>query len=257
MSRLQELQRRFQAGVLGDDAAVLPHIADGGGADPRQRLEIYAEGMRLRFLEALRNDYPGVLALLGEADFDALGRAYALACPSVNPSIRWFGARLAGYLTETPPWRARPELAEMAAFEWRKGELHDAADSAVAAIAAVAAVPPEAWAELRPRPVPAVRRLDLHWNVPAVWRAVDRGEPPPALARVDPARPWLLWRRELAIHWRSLDADEAWALDVCVAGATFGEVCEGLCARVGEEHAALRAASALKQWLSDGVLASV
>jgi hypothetical protein len=257
VSGLRDLQLRFQAGVLGAPEAVLGRIASGAGAGPAARLEIYAEGMRLRFLEALRLDYPGLLGLLGEEAFTDLGREYAREHPSRNPSIRWFGARLPEQLAHAPAWRGRPELAEMAAFEWRKGELHDAADSPVAGIAEAAAVPPEGWAELRPRPAPAVRRLDLHWNIPPVWSALDRGERPPPLARMDTPTPGLLWRSDLTIHWRSLDPHEAWALDACARGATFGEVCEGLGERAGEDDAPMLAAAALKQWLSDGLLASL
>jgi hypothetical protein len=257
VSELADLQRRFQAGVLGDAPAVLDLLAGDAAAGAGERLAVYAEGMTLRFLEALDGDYPGVRALTDDAGFERLGREYALAHPSRERSLRWFGAQLAEHLATTTPWSARPELAEMAAFEWRKGELHDAADSEAASVADVAAVPPEEWAVLAPRPVATIRRLDLHFNVPAVWSAVDRGEPMPALSPEPAARPWLLWRRELSIHWRSLDADEAWALDACAEGATFGDLCDGLCERVGEEHAALRAAGVLKQWLTDGVLVSV
>jgi hypothetical protein len=256
MSGLRELQRRFHAGILGD-GEVLSHIAGGAGATPAERLEIYAEGMRLRFLEVLRGDYPGVQALLGEDEFARLARTYARARPSRDPSIRWFGRELAGYLRETAPWCQRPELVEMASFEWAKGELHDAPDGPVAGVADAAAVAPEEWGELRPRPVAAVRRLDLHWNVPAVWQAVNAGGPVLAAERASLARAWLLWRHELAIHWRSLDPAEAWAFDACAAGASFAEVCEGLSERLGETEAPMRAAGALKQWLTDGVLASL
>jgi hypothetical protein len=110
---------------------------------------------------------------------------------------------------------------------------------------------------MRPRPVPALRRVDLLFNVAPVWHAIDRGETPPPLARADAPRTWLLWRRGIAIHWRSIDADEAWALDACAAQATFADLCEGLCARVGEERAPLRAATLLKQWAGDGILRGI
>jgi hypothetical protein len=90
-----------------------------------------------------------------------------------------------------------------------------------------------------------------------VWQALDRGETPPPLVPDDATRAWLLWRKSLAIHWRSIDTDEVWALDACGAGATFAGLWEGLCTRVGEEGAPRRAATLLKQWASDGVLGSI
>lgn len=257
MSDLAALQRRFQRGVLGTDDAVLDDLAGAApGASRRERLDVYANAVRLRFREVLRGDYPGVHALLGDVDFDALALEYLHERPSRHPSIRWYGAGLAAHLAG-PRWRARPQLAEMARFEWTKGELHDAADSAVVGAAQMAAVPAHAWAALRPRPVPAVRRLDLEWNVPGVWVAAAAGEALPALARAPVAQPWLLWRQDLQIRWRSMDPHEAWAFDACAGGATFGALCAGLAGRVGEDAAPMRAAGALKQWLTDGLIAAV
>ena len=257
MSRLSELQRRFQRGVLGEGDGVLTDIAsNGAGASPRRRLAVYADAVRLRFLEVLRTDFPGVHALLGDPDFETLAGSYLTDCPSNNPSIRWYGSRLAKHLAG-PAWRERPEVSEMAEFEWRKGELHDAADSPVMDISEMASVPAHAWADLRPQPVPALRRLELHWNVPGVWVAMDAGEPLPALERSPAPQSWILWRHDLRVRWRSMDAHEAWALDACSAGLRFGEICDGLADQVGEEEAPMRAAGALKQWLGDGLIAAM
>ena len=68
---------------------------------------------------------------------------------------------------------------------------------------------------------------------------------------------WLLWREGIVIRWRSIEPDEAWALQCCADGEDFGAVCAGLRVRIGEEAAALRAATCLKQWASDGILEAV
>jgi hypothetical protein len=96
----------------------------------------------------------------------------------------------------------------------------------------------------------------LDYNVPAMRSALERGEPPPAL-RAQAPRNWLIWRKGLAIHWRSIEADEAWALDACAREASFAELCAGLCDFTGEAEAPLRAATLLKQWASDEVLQTV
>ena len=68
---------------------------------------------------------------------------------------------------------------------------------------------------------------------------------------------WLLWRAGIVVRWRSVEPDEAWALTRCDAGADFAAICAGLCEWVGEDAAAFRAATCLKQWAADGVLESV
>jgi hypothetical protein len=257
VSALRDLQRDFAACVLGEGDAVLAHVADTGPVGPDERLRVYADGMRLRFLEVLGENYPGVRALLGDETFEALASAYVQGHPSRSPSIRWFGAGLDRFLGETPPFASNAVLSEMAAFEWAKGILSDAADDPALGVGDIASVAAQEWPSIRPRPVRASRRLDLHWNVPSLWWALERGEPVPRPERNPRPRAWLLWRKGLGIHWRSLEDEEAWAIDACRDGASFGEVCAGLAERLGEGRAPMRAASLLKQWVTDGVIASI
>ena len=100
---------------------------------------------------------------------------------------------------------------------------------------------------------PAVRFITLACNAPALVEAHAQGRRLPALRRV-PGAHWLLWRVDGDAHWRRLDADEAALLQAVFAGETFGDLCE----RATDFHAhdgPLRAASVLKRWLADGLLA--
>ena len=258
MTALRELQRSFQAWVIGDAGALPPAVAGTGAVSAEDRLDVYAQAIRLRFLEVLGQDYRGLHALVGEDGFRRLGHAYIEAHPSHHRSIRWFGCHLSAFLRVAAPWREQPVLAEMAGFEWAKGELLDAADSPVVGVEDVAAIPPEQWAGIRPRLKPAVRRLALEWNVPVVWKAIDGDDGPPSPPeRMDREVDWLLWRQDMLVRWRSIDPDEAWALRCCDAGEDFGSICAGMRERVGEDAAAFRAATCLKQWAADGVLEAV
>lgn len=257
MSALRELQRAVQSYVLGADGELAKRVAGSAAASAEQRLGIYRHAVRQRFAEVLGEEYPGVHTLLGDDAFARLARAYAEAHPSRQPSIRWFGRHLSRFLTEALPWREQPLLAEMACFEWARSGMIDAADSAVVRIADIAAIAPAQWGAMRPRPVAALRRVQLRYNVPPLRSAIERGEPLPAIACADAPRTWLIWRKVLAIHWRCIDADEAWALDACAADASFADLCAGLCDFAGEAAAPLRAATLLKQWASDEVLRAV
>ena len=140
MTALRELQRSFQGYVIGEAHGPPTTVADTGAASAEVRMQVYAEAVRLRFLDVLAQDYPGLHALLGDEEFRSLGLAYVSAHPSHHPSIRWFGRHLPEFTGSTAPWRNHPVLGEMARFEWAKGELLDAADSPVVGIADVAAV---------------------------------------------------------------------------------------------------------------------
>ena len=254
---LVRLQEQFQSYLLGRKSEIERHVVATHTASEKERLAVYRDAYRLRLLEVLVEDFPGLKGLLGVASFDVLGRAYIDTHPSVERSIRWFGRHLPHFLRERAPYRDRPELAEMAAFEWAQGEVVDAADTAVCRAEQLAAVSPSRWPELRLIFQHAIRRLELHWNVPIVWRAIHEGSSAPVLERSTRPLAWLLWRQSLQVHWRSLADDERWAIQACLDGRTFGEICQGLSERSTTSDVALRAASLLKQWLSEDLVANV
>lgn len=252
-ARLSALQRQFQQQVLeGGDAEKL--VKGDARADAAVRLGVYAEAYRLRLLEVLGNDYPVLKQLAGEETFEQLGRAYIESHPSLTASVRWFGRFMPEFLSGLPEGSV-PAYAELALFEWKQGETFDAPDADAIGIEAVAAVPPEYWPEMRFVLHPALRRLDLLWNVPALFQAHQAEKPLPAPACGEEPRAWLLWRgAELDIRWRSLAADEAAALDAAAEGRSFGGLCELLCEWVEAEQAAGHAAGLLKRWIVDGLV---
>jgi len=88
MSRLTELQSDFQRYLLVGDERVRPLIADGNDIAIDARLDVYGQAYRLRLIEALGKDFPGLRALIGETDFEAAGRAYIERHPSQHPSLQ-------------------------------------------------------------------------------------------------------------------------------------------------------------------------
>jgi hypothetical protein len=75
---------------------------------------------------------------------------------------------------------------------------------------------------------------------PARWRAL--------------ARPvsYAIWRSDLEVYFRALDAQEALALDAARQGATFGGVCERVLASATDDDfaaSAHRAAALLQNWI--------
>lgn len=257
MTRLEDLQTGFQRYLTGGDAGIQALVADGNDISVDARLDVYGQAYRLRLLEALGKDFPGLRSLIGAQEFEAAGLAYIDRHPSRHPSLRWFGRHFAGFLRSDARYRDRPLWAEVADFEWTTGECFDAADAPIAAVESMQDVPPDAWAGMRLQLQPSVRRLQLRWNAPAIWKAAKDGETVPPIEAAADAVPWLLWRRDMKIYWRSLGAEEAAALTATAAGATFGELCELLCEHVGQDAAPLRAATLLRQWLLDAMIVRI
>lgn len=94
-----------------------------------ERLEIYNRQYWFRVLAALRDDFPGLCAVLGERRFVKLSRDYLIDCPSRSHTLRDLGGRLYAWLTAHPDHAGRSlALAlDMLELEWANIEAFDAA----------------------------------------------------------------------------------------------------------------------------------
>jgi len=257
MNHLAALQRAFQTYVLHAGDAIQQEVVSTPQAPAVVRLGIYSTAYRLRLLEALQTDYTALHAALGDEAFEQLCFAFIDVSPSTYPNLRWFGGNLDAYLKVTPPYADTPVLAELASFEWAMGLAFDASDDTCLTIQDIAAIPGEDWPAMSFRAHPSVQRLDLFSNAPLIWKAVDADTDPPQPSHAGQPGAWIVWRQDLRIFFRSLEVDEAWALDSLLHGATFSEICEGLCEWVDELHVAQHAAGLLKGWVESGMIHSV
>ena len=257
MKDLASLQRAFQRHVYRPGRAMERAVQATPRASAARRLGVYADAYRLRLVEALGSDYPGLLGLLGEAGFDRLMREFIAAHPSRQPNLRWYGAELARFLARAPRWRRRPLLAELARFEWALGLAFDAADAPPATPEEIARVPAADWPGMRLRLHPSVQLLWLRGNAARVWRAASAGRKRPAAAmRLRPVG-WLVWRKGHEPFYRSLPPEEAWALGAAGRGRDFAALAGGLRRFVGAGRAAQTAAQLLRNWLSEGLVCAI
>jgi hypothetical protein len=92
-----------------------------------ERLEIYNRQYWWRVLASLAEDFPGLQAVLGQARFEALSKAYLMACPSRSFTLRNLGKGLEAWLRKNPRW-AGSRLAvaiDMVRLEWADIEAFD------------------------------------------------------------------------------------------------------------------------------------
>ena len=261
MNHLRRLQEDFQRHVMVPDDRTETHmgtqVVSTASAAASERLDIYVAAYRLRLLEALATDFPGLHTLTGDDEFDRLGRAYIDACPSHHFSLRWYGHGVAEFVRRTPPYAAHPVLADMAEFEWAMSLAFDAADSSVVTFADMAMLPPAAWADLRLLPHASVQRINLQWNVPTLWKSIQAEQAPDAPVQAEHPVGWVLWRQELNTYFRSLTVDEAWAIDALLVGENFPGLCAGLCEWIDPQNAPAHAAGMLKRWVQDGMIRAI
>ncbi len=257
MNELAKIQADFQGYVMRDQPGIETAVVGDEIAPAARRLQVYYDAYRLRLQDVLRNDFSGLAALLTAAEWQALCAEYLAAHPSTQTSVRWLGKNLGNFLRATRPWSEQPYLAEMAAFEWAWGRAFDGADSSSLPARELAAVAPETWGDMSLALHPSLQRLDLHWNVPAVFSAHTHAQVLPAWFSQEQSRPWLLWRQNLTVYWRSLDAAEAHALQSAMRSHNMASLCEGLCAWYPADKVPAQAVQFLQRWFTDGLVTSI
>jgi hypothetical protein len=252
---LNPLQRAFSAYLLSGSEEIRAEIRPSAKADLGVLLDVYRNAYSSRLVEVLANDFPGLRALVGAAEFEWLARAYIAAHPSRGFSVRTVGGALAEFLAGTDPWARRPALADMAAFEWALAAAFDAADAEPVRIEDLASVPPAAWPGLVFAIHPSVRRLALATDAPEAWKARNEGRrpEPPAPRAAD----WLVWRQGLEVKFRPLEPDESAALSEATAGEDFSRICERLAEHGPDDQAAFRAAGLIRVWIEAGLIAGI
>lgn len=254
---LRRTERAFQDGLLGRSRDILGTVRGNARESAETMFGVYRNAYWARLAETLGNDLPGLKALLGDAAFDQMARAYIAKHPSQHPSIRWAGRHLTAFLAGEAPYRDDPWLADMARFDWALAFAFDAADAPAAGLADLVGVPPEFWGSIR---------LAFHPTLDAFRVTTPVDEARPRLLEDDAIqldraarceRAIMAWRIGHDVKFRAIDPLEFAALHAMQGGATFGDLCELVAQEVNTETAPLRAAQILQGWLEWGIVATV
>ena len=249
---LRQQQRDFAALLLAAEPDATTRLLRAPGGRPI-RLDAYHHAYRARLIEALRSNMPVLHQVLGDDAFAGMALAYLADEPSRQASIRWFGHRLPAWLANHPDAVPHPALADLAAMEWALGCSFDATDAMPLRFDDLVALPPPSWPDARFAGHPSVHLLSLQWAVEPLWQSLTHDEgaetsEPEALNHA-----LLIWRQGLDTRWRSLQADEADALNACLAGEPFAALCERAGNHHGDQAPAWMAAT-LRRGVEDGLL---
>ncbi|HET9870518.1 MAG TPA: DNA-binding domain-containing protein [bacterium] len=88
--------------------------------DPGNGLKVYRRNLLFGMLQALKDTYGFTRALVGENNFNFLGREYIYANPSRHPDLTAYGGDFAAFLRGRAEVAAWPFLADVAALEWAR-----------------------------------------------------------------------------------------------------------------------------------------
>ena len=251
---LMRQQQDFAAAVRSaqpPDSALLQTTPQGQPA----RFHIYQNAYRARMIEALIENYPVLARVLGDDDFAELALGFLRTCPSQTASIRWFGAKLADYVSTCPDSLPHPALLDLIRMEWALSVAFDSPDVDTLTVANLSAVAPERWPDLRFAVHPSVQLIRSDWNIEPIWTALSTDpdadtEPPQAAAHY-----LLVWRAGHVNHWRSVSDQEAHLLTALISGTRFADLCELEGSTSGDvSNAAATVAGYLRTWVDANLL---
>ena len=257
---LLELQQEFQDFILGPqaDPAFSRHVGNSSGRSDfatDARLAIYYDAYRLRLREALSDAFDKTHRYIGDDLFHQACHKYCQTHPSLSRNLRWYGAQFATFLkTDLSDFPIASELAE---FEWLLSLAFDAEDQTVLKLSDMATVAPEDWAHIGFVSQASQHFLHAHWNSVALWLALgdQRQQTPPDPVYSEEAAIWLIWRKDLQAHFRSISAEEYTALTGLNEGQSFAEVCAIATEKNPDSTAQI--AGWLQTWLNEGLLSAV
>lgn len=255
--RLPDLQSAFQDWILHRRDRVDGLVRGGGRVPVVVRLGVYEHAYAARLVEALGTTYPALKATLGADEFAAIATAFLRENPSRHASIRYYGRELGAFVAARRPGMEGTTLRELAEWEWMLADVFDGPDALPLPLARLSALPPEEWPEVTFVPHPTLRRCRTRTNAVAAWRgATGAGELVSRLEQA-PHTEWIAWRRELTTLFRSMAPDETAAVDALCRGEPFEEICHGLMEHVDPDAVAVRAATLLRTWVSEGLVADL
>lgn len=215
------------------------------------RVNIYANMYLSRLVDALRADFPKLLALLGEACFFELGAAYARSHPSEHYDIGRFGRLLSAFLHAHPELALRPDAVDLAELEWARAEVFVEATSAALARETLADLLAQNPTGARITLVPGIRVLRLAHDVVPLFRHLDDGTQPSEPSACPTAL--VVWRPKYEVFHARLATDESTALELARRAATLAEICAAF---TGAEDPVRAAFDALSSWADEGFIAA-
>ncbi|MBU1325190.1 MAG: DNA-binding domain-containing protein [Alphaproteobacteria bacterium] len=139
-------------------------------------MAVYANGVVLGAVRALADNYPTIVAMLGDEAFEAAAVDHVRVHPPSDPVLAIYGADFPDWLARFPPLADWPWLGPVARLDRAWTEAHLAPDAPVLTVADLSRA--GATAMVRPlRLHPSLRVFLFDWTAPSLWRAHRDGAP--------------------------------------------------------------------------------
>ncbi|MBL0121451.1 MAG: putative DNA-binding domain-containing protein [Betaproteobacteria bacterium] len=142
----------------------------GGKLSAARRMEVYRHNVLSNLRGALKDIFPVVNRIVGDAFFLHAADQFIRVTPSHSGDLNQFGREWPSFLANYPHATELPYLADVAKLEWAWHECFHAADAAPMDLGRLASVAPDAHGLLVFHLHPAVRLLVSAYPVLRIWQ---------------------------------------------------------------------------------------
>ena len=172
---LRELQAAFAAHVVGDDRSALIDAIVGDAIPAAARLRVYRHHVFHSLGVALAATFSTVEAVVGEAFFRNMARAFVAATPPVQPVLAEYGGAFPNFIDTYAPAGALPYLGDVARLDWALNLAFQAPANARLGAADLATVPVEQLPAMSLDLAPGTTLVRSAYPIDRIWTAAQPG----------------------------------------------------------------------------------
>ena len=215
---------------------------------PAEQIQSYIDGYRYRLYDVVHEDFPVLIAAMGEGAFEEMLDAYIEATPSEHFNVARYVEQFPEYVREGQD----PFFYELSVLETVLTRIHDAEETDVLGQDDLGGVTPETFMDLKLNPRSALKLLAFSYPVNAYYDAHLNGANPD-IPEKSPSF-LVVYRHEDQIWRLDLEEREYMVLSSLFNGLPVGEA---LSAAVPEEDedAMANVGVWFSKWMSNGLLA--
>lgn len=190
MSRLRDIQASFMHDIYQQDQTSAPYLnlAKNGSIE---RINIYANNLRLGLCQSLSNIYPVVEQLVGNAFFEQVSKQYVQNYRLHQANRNLYGHQLSAFLKSIPALKDMPYIAEVAEIEWAYFQASIAENAPALDFQQLQHAINQTDYVLKPHP--STRCVYTTYNSVDIWRQHQR-ESIETMELVTSDQYWLIWR---------------------------------------------------------------
>ncbi len=231
MLGLRDLQAAFAAHLVGEDRADLASAVVGDTIPAASRLRVHRHHVGQSLASALASTFPTVQALVGQAFFQGMARAFIVRELPGQPVLAEYGEGFPDHVAAYGPAASLPYLADVARLDWALNLAFQAPSSGRLTREDLSAIEPERLLGLKLSLAVGSTLIESPHPIDRIWRAARPDGPDEPISLEEGPAALLVLRGEDDAGFLTLGPAEAAFILSLGAGGSLEEASRSAFAR--------------------------